>query len=31
VRAAAVETLMRSTLELGEWEMGGGDECNEEG
>jgi hypothetical protein len=31
VRAAAVETPMRSTLELGEWEMGGGDECNEEG
>jgi hypothetical protein len=31
VRAAAVGTLVRSMLGLGEWEMGGGDECGEEG
>jgi hypothetical protein len=31
VRAAAVETPVRSTLRLGEWEMGGGDGCSEEG
>jgi hypothetical protein len=31
VRAAAVETPVRSMLGLGEWEMGGGDECGEKG
>jgi hypothetical protein len=31
VRAAAVGTPVRSALGLGEWEMGGGDECGEEG
>jgi hypothetical protein len=31
VRAAAVRTLVRSVLGLGEWEMGGGDECGEKG
>jgi hypothetical protein len=31
VRAAAVGALMRSALGLGEWEMGGGDGCGEEG
>jgi hypothetical protein len=31
VRAAAVETPVRSALGLREWEMGGGDECGEEG
>jgi hypothetical protein len=31
VRAAAVGTLVRSALGLGEWEMGGGDGCGEEG
>jgi hypothetical protein len=31
VRAAAVGTLVRSVLGLGEWEMGGGDECGEKG
>jgi hypothetical protein len=31
VRAAVVRTLVRSALELREWEMGGGDGCGEEG
>jgi hypothetical protein len=31
VRVAAVETLVWSVLGLGEWQMGGGDECGEEG
>jgi hypothetical protein len=31
VRAAAVGTPVWSALGLGEWEMGGGDECSEEG
>jgi hypothetical protein len=31
VRAAQVETPMRRALGLREWEMGGGDECGEEG
>jgi hypothetical protein len=31
VRVAAVETPLWSTLELGEWEMGGGNESGEEG
>jgi hypothetical protein len=31
VTAAAVGTPVRSALGLGEWEMGGGDECGEEG
>jgi hypothetical protein len=31
VRAAAVRTLVRSVLGLRKWEMGGGDECGEEG
>jgi hypothetical protein len=31
VRAVEVGTLVRSTLGLREWEMGGGDECGEEG
>jgi hypothetical protein len=31
VRAAAVGTPVWSALGLGEWEMGGGDECGEEG
>jgi hypothetical protein len=31
VRAAAVGTPVRSALRLGEWEIGGGDECGEEG
>jgi hypothetical protein len=31
VRAAAVGTPVRSALGLGEWEMGGGDGCGEEG
>jgi hypothetical protein len=31
VRAAAVGTPVWSMLMLGEWEMGGGDECGEKG
>jgi hypothetical protein len=31
VRAAAVGTPVRIALGLGEWEMGGGDGCGEEG
>jgi hypothetical protein len=31
VRVAAIETPVRSALRLGEWEMGGGDGCGEEG
>jgi hypothetical protein len=31
VRATAVGTLVRSALGLGEWEMGDGDGCGEEG
>jgi hypothetical protein len=31
VRAVVVKRTVRSMLRLGEWELGGGDECGEEG